>query len=471
MKKLTAALLALLLCASAVFTVPASAASSQATSSQAGVSSASTAEGTPFELKDTYLKMTIPKGLYAFTQNTDISDKNLAKAGIADWVSEKKAMHDQSTVLMVCAPQKLYTINLGQKNSSTTQKYYNMTTMTDADCKSLIDELTKPQSSLTDDSSAVSTTVKRYTNAANLPFFYMEMKGTVEGKNIQEVAYFTIINGYGYTFETYKENAKLTNQQITGLKALIDSLQVTKFTQRPTEDSSSSVNAALLLLMPLLIICGIVLLAYVISRIRRSQENKRKALLLERITTYHKHQDEMKAEANAKGLPITEPEALIENTTKCVKKTLKRFSWMDLLLNRKSTWISMLVIAVLCVIAAVALSNTIVKVIMGIIAVLCIIRPLLIPRKVFQTEEGNFRKMKSRKVHYQFRKEDFRVSGVFSGVYPYVQIIHVYEVERYFYLFLGANHVYIINKHSFTKGTEDDLRKLLNEKCQEYKTH
>jgi|GEM_PF-968744 hypothetical protein len=470
MKKLPAALVALLLCAGAVFTVPVSASSSPAVSSQAAGSSASAAEGTPFELKNTYLKMTIPKGLYAFTQDTDVSDENLAKAGIDNWISQKKTMQDQSTVLMVCAPQKQYTINLGQKNSSTTQKYYNMTTMSDADIKSLMDEISKPQSSLTDDSSAIASTAKRYTSSAKLPFIYMEMKGTIEGKSVKEVAYFTVINGCGYTFETYKENANLTAVQTASLKALVDSLQVTKFTEKPVEDSSSSTKTILLMISPLFLIVAIVLAVYLTGRFRRSRENKRKALLLERITDYRKHQDEIEAEARAKGLPPAEPEALIENTTKCVKKTLKRFSWVDLLLNRKGTWISMLIAAILCIVAAVAVSTPLIKVIAAVCAVFCILRPLLIPRKVFQNEEGSFRKMKSRKIHYQFREEDFRVSGVFSGVYPYVQIIHVYEVERYFYLYLGANHVYIVNKHSFTKGTEDDLRKLLKEKCPGYKT-
>ncbi|WOC31229.1 MULTISPECIES: YcxB family protein [Caproicibacterium] len=472
MKKLTAALLSLLLCVGTVCAVPAFAASSSSASSQAQTASAaSTAKGTAFTLKDTYLKMTIPDGLYAFTQDTAVGDENLAKAGIADWLTEKKTMQDRNTVLMVCAPQRLYTLNLGQKSSSTTQKYYNMKTMSDADLKSLMDDLSKPQSSATGDAASIKTNAKRYTNAAGVPFFYMEMSGTLEGKSVREVAYFTIINGAGYTFETYKENAKLTAAQTASLKELVDSLQVTKYTQKPAEDTTSPVKAIFLLLSPLLLIVVLVLGGYIFSRVRRSRENQRKALLLERMTAYRKHQEALAAQAQEQGGPLEEPETLIENTTKCVKKTLKRFSWMDLLLNRKGTWISMLVLAVILIIGAVIAANTAAKVVAVLCAAFCIAHPLLIPRKVFQAEDGNFRKRKSRRVHYQFREEDFRVSGVYSGVYPYAQIIHVYEVERYFYLYLGANHVYIVNKHSFTKGTEDDLRKLLKEKCLGYKTH
>ena len=57
------------------------------------------------------------------------------------------------------------------------------------------------------------------------------------------------------------------------------------------------------------------------------------------------------------------------------------------------------------------------------------------------------------------------MTGDVSAVYPYVQIVEVHETKDYFYLYLSEKHVYILAKKSFKKGTPEDLRKLLNEKC------
>ncbi|MCH4238998.1 MAG: YcxB family protein [Oscillospiraceae bacterium] len=461
-KKFTAALLSLLLCVTAAGTLPAAAASSVSTVS--AVSQASAADGTPFELKDCYMKLNIPKGLYAFTQDTSPSDGNLMKAGIANWYTEKKDMQDRSSVLLVSAPLGRYTMSVGKKSSSSTQQYYNMTAMSDAGINSLISDLCKPQS--TSSGSSVSTKAHRYTSPTKQPYIFMDMQGNTDNKKVKEVAYFTIINGSGYTFETYRENGELSAEQKTSLKQLVDSVKVTQVLAKPAGGESSVVlQSVFILLLPVLVIAAIILVMFLTNRARRARENKRKALLLERLTAYRKAQETREEDAREKGLPPPEPETLIENNTKCVKKTLHRFSWYDLLLNRKGTWITTLVIAVLAIAAAVWIDSTGVRVVALLIAAFGIIYPLTIPRKVFQAEDGSFRKMKSRRIRYQFRAEDFRVSGVYSGVYPYVQIIHVYEVKRYFYLYLGANHVYILNKHSFTQGTADDLRKLLQEKC------
>ena len=468
-KKITAALLPVLLCMSIAGIIPAAASAS----SEALPASSSASGSTPLELQSSNMKMNIPKGLYAFTPDTPITDENLLRAGITDWDTQKKEMQKRGSVLLVNAAKGTFTISLTKNENTTTQQYFNMTTMSNAQISSLIQEMCKPQSAA-NGATSVTTTAKRYTNAQKLPFLDIEIKGNVENKKIAEAAYFTILNGAGYLFETYQENKALTAQQTASLQQLVNSVQVTKFLPKssaPESSNSDRIQFVVFLLLPLILMVAAIAAIFIVRRVHRSRENKRTAFLLERITAYQAQQKAQKKEAQEKGLPLEEPKVLIENTTKCVAKALKRFSWYDLLLNRKETWISMLVVAALSIAAAVFVHSIPLRVVSAFVAAFCIIYPLLIPRKVFQTENGSFRKMKTRKIRYQFRADDFRVSGAYSGVYPYVQILHVYEVKRYFYLYLGANHIYIINKHTFKKGTTDDLRKLLKEKCPKYKIH
>ncbi|ARP50888.1 hypothetical protein B6259_08435 [Ruminococcaceae bacterium CPB6] len=463
-KKAAALLLALVLCIGAAGTLPAAAAGSSSVSS-----TTSSRSGTPIQLTDEHLKLTVPTGLYAFTQNTDPSDPSLAKAGITNWIRQKQDMQQQNEILLICAPNSAYTIYLRKKDTSSTQKYYNMKDMSGTAVQSLMSELNKPESSV-NGSDSIKSSSKRVTGAAGLPYVYVEMNGTLDNKKVQEAAYLTIANGRSYTLGTYREIGALTAPQHASLKALADSLQVTQYLPKQQE-SGGSAFSALFLAGPLLFLAALVAVLYIVGRVSRTHEKRRKAVMLERITDYRRRQEEKEAAARERGIPLAGPEVLVENTTKCVKKALQRFSRVDLLLNRKGTWIFLLIAAALCLFIATKDSSTLVRIFAILGAVFCVIYILRIPHKVFQAEDGTYRKMKTRKVRYQFRAEDFRVTGVSSGVYPYVQIAKVYETSRYFYLYLGANHVCLVNKHDFTKGTADDLRAILQKQCSNFKPH
>ncbi|MCH3972572.1 MAG: YcxB family protein [Oscillospiraceae bacterium] len=459
-KKIAAILFSLLLCIGTVGLLPAAA---------AGGSSAGTASsGKVVELKDLNLKLTVPAGFYSFTQDVTPSDADLKKAGITNWYETKSNMQKQSTSLLISAPGGAYTILIHKKDSSDTQKYYNMKTMSNTDIQKLMDSFSKPQSSVTGNDTAKGT-CKRYTSPSGMPFIYVQLQGTQNSTSIQDAAYFTIVNGSSYTVETYQETDPLTSAQTATLKTVADSIQITKTLPKSSQSTNTTALSILILLSPVLLILLIVLVVYLVSRIRRKHEAKRKAVLLQRITEYREKQDKLQEEARIQGIPPAEPEVLVENTTKCVKKALKRFSWVDLLLNRKSTWVTLFITAVLCIFIAIFDSSVPVRVIAIVAAVLCVVYVLRIPHKVFVTEDGSYRKMKTRQVHYQFREEDFHVTGVSSGIYPYVQIARVCETDRYFYLYLGANHVYLVNKHDFTKGTTEDLQAILVKQCPGYK--
>lgn len=73
--------------------------------------------------------------------------------------------------------------------------------------------------------------------------------------------------------------------------------------------------------------------------------------------------------------------------------------------------------------------------------------------------------------HYRFMDDHVEVRtdrpGDMQNQYPYDKIDQVHENKGYFYIGLGAGRICIIGCSDFTRGTADDLRKLLMDKLGE----
>ncbi len=461
MKKLFAAMTTAILCV-AIGLLPAAASSAAVSSAQA-----SSSAGTVGHMEEDFLEFTVPAGMYAFNKSTSPTDPNLAKVGLAETWHQKQQdlsrMGDNTTLIL---PEGgAYTINITAKASTFSSDYYDMRSLSDAQFQTLLSDLAKPEK--LSDGSETQNTTKRY-DSPTLPFIHIVSRATVNGKNVVDEGYFTIMNGKGYTVETYRENGELTAEQSAALKSIADSIRFTKIVPKPSaaQTQADNIKIILLLLSPVIIIVLIIVAVVVSSKVRRRKNRRRQAMVLEKLSAYRQAQNALEEKAAASGTTVPEPETLLENTTKCTTKVLKKFGWMDLLLNRRSSWIPLSIACIVLIVLGIVAAprSPLVCVICLVAAVICLIPPLRLPRKTFQTENGFFRKAKTRKRRYQFRAEDFRVTDVTSTVYPYVQLVEVRETKDFFYLYLSEKHVFVVAKKSFTKGTPEDLRRLLDEK-------
>lgn len=475
MKKLFAALLTAAVCvgaagalpAAATWVVPGASSAAPQASSSAASAGPSAASGTVKQVPDDFLEVTVPAGMYAFDQETSPADPNLEKVGLAGtWSQKRQEMEKAGNQLLILPQGGAYTISISRKTSTHFEAYYDMRGLSDEQFQSVLTEMSQVEPLA--NGSKPEVQAQRY-DSPTLPFAHTVLRANSDGQTVVDACYFTIMNGAGYTIEIYQTGSELTAEQQAMLKSVADSARFTKFIPKPTEAEVAQREqmALVAVLVPLI---GIVLLVgtlLAVSRLRRRRNRRRQAIMLERLSAYRQDQQALEQRAAAAGGLPPEPETLIENHTKCTTKVIKQFSWMDLLLNRRSRWIPLLLACILFVtLGILAVRTSAATGVLCMVAGAVFLIPLLrTPTQTFQIENSTFRKMKNRKRRYQFRERDFRVSdAASSAVYPYVQLIQVRETQEFFYLYLGEKHVYIVAKKSFTKGTPEDLRKLLDEK-------
>lgn len=461
MKKWLSALAAGIVCCICVLcgTFPVYASSTQASSGTDNV----------VQVGDEPLEITVPDGFFALPPSANVDSNILEQIGLTteEWFDKVKDMQDAEQDLILYPEGGAYFITISAHASIDASNYFDIRTLSDAEFQTLIDNIAAPQPLA--DGSIPETHAERY-DSPTLPFVHLIAKGTVSSLPIEDECYFTIMNGMGYTVETYQNN-EIPDDQAAAVREIADSMHFTQITPKPTpEEQARSERAMMLLLViPIFIIIAIVVAVVVVSKVRQRRRKRRQALVLDRLLEYRQKLQETEKKALESGQPMPEPETLIENSTKCTTKVLKKFGWMDLVLHHRFNFILILVISILLLAAAIwsgAVARVAVVCVLCLAgAALCLIPMLRLPTKTFQSENSFFRKAKTRRRHYQFREEDFRVTGDVSAVYPYVQIVEVHETKDYFYLYLSEKHVYILAKKSFKKGTPEDLRKLLNEKC------
>lgn len=461
MQSLLALALSAVLCVGSA--APAAAAGSSAVSqisSAAATVSSAAQDNTNYELKKQFLRLAVPEGFVPLTLQDTPDDDTLQKLHIESWSETVKEMKEQSRLITLYAPDGSYTLNINGKQSKESQEYFDISLMRDAQIQELMKGLSTTQEQ---GQNKITGKASKYKTPGGQLFIKVELNGLMQGRKIQEQAYFTIMNGLGFTMGTYNDGGTLTAAQEKGLAALVDSIRFTKRLPKPAASNDAGSSLLLSIFLPILVIALLIVCILVVGRLRKKHEKERANVVLARLTEYRERQLAAEAQAKEQHLPLQEPESLLENETKCTTKNLKRFSWMDLLLNRKATWIPMLIAGVAFIVVGAALLNGFTQWLCIILGALCLLRPLFIPSRVFKTEDSMYRKIKSRRVHYQFREEDFRVTGPGAGVYPYVQVVHARETKDFFYLYLGEQHIYLVKKSGFTKGDAGTLRRLLKE--------
>ena len=431
MKKLFAAMTAAILCVT-IGLLPAAASSAAVSSAQAASST-----GTVRHMEEDFLEFTVPAGMYAFDQSTSPTDPDLAKVGLAEtWSQKQQDLNKIGNTTLILPEGGAYTISLTAKASTSSNDYYDIRNLSDEQFQALLSDLAKPET-LSDGATTQSTT-NRY-DSPTLPFVHIVTRATIDGKSVVDEGYYTIMNGKGYTVETYRENGELTAEQSASLKAVADSIRFTKIIPKPSaaQTQANNMKLILLLLSPIVIIVIIIVAVVVSSKVRRRKSHRRQAIVLEKLSAYRQAQNALEEKAAASGTTVPEPETLLENTTKCTTKVLKKFAWMDLLLNRRSSWIPMAIACIVLIVLGIiaAPKSPLVCVICLAATAICLISPLRLPHKTFQMENSFFRKAKTRKRRYHF-----------------------------FYLYLSEKHVFVVAKKSFTKGTPEELRRLLDEK-------
>ena len=446
MKKLTAWLVSLVLLAAAIPVC------------FAGV----TTEKTTVELEDLNIKLDVPEGMYVLTGETPVDSGDWLLAGYEDSLEKIKEFEEDDSgnviAMELVAEDKSMNIAISRRYSDQTRNYYNLNEVSDKE----FDELLKSFLP-TEETPGVTMQAEKYDHS-QVPFFKLNVQGKVNEKQVWEICYGTIINGFSISIDMYSYQ-EFTEEQEALLQKLVDSVQVTKFYEKPTQEQL--MLQAFLVLLPIIAIILLIVVVIVIGRINNKRRERRRNEMANRLVIYRREQ----AQKAQEGERHVVAQTLFENDTFCSDVAIKKFCQFHYFrknLLRNGFYILLGLLSV--VLAVIYDENWLLRLILFGLGAYMIVQPFYAMDKMTKTEVGVYQKARTRDAHYTFRAEDYRVSGIQSPMlYPYFQILGAYETAEYIYLYYTDERAYLIDKNGFKnddiQGFRDLLKKNLGKSC------
>ena len=191
-----------------------------------------TTEKTKVELEDLDMTVEVPEGVYVFTAETDALSGDWLLAGYEDSVEKLKTFEEDDSgnvlAMELVAEDKSFTIAISRKYSDQTREYFNLNDVSDEKYQELIDSNT-----FVDEEYGVTAKAQAYDHD-QIPFFRVDLEGKANDTPIWETCYGTIVNGFSISVDMYS-NQELTEEQQQILKDMVDSIHITKFYDKPTQ--------------------------------------------------------------------------------------------------------------------------------------------------------------------------------------------------------------------------------------------
>lgn len=415
-----------------------------------------TTEKTKVELEDLDMTVEVPEGVYVFTAETDALSGDWLLAGYEDSVEKLKTFEEDDSgnvlAMELVAEDKSFTIAISRKYSDQTREYFNLNDVSDEKYQELIDSNT-----FVDEEYGVTAKAQAYDHD-QIPFFRVDLEGKANDTPIWETCYGTIVNGFSISVDMYS-NEELTEEQQQILKDMVDSIHITKFYDKPTQQQMMMQMVGMLL--PMIAVIVLIIIFIIVTRVHVKRSERRKSEIGDKLVAYRKEQAAKAAQPD-----YVQPKDLFENDTFCSDIAVKRFCQFHAFrknLFRNSVFLLLGVASV--VMAIVYDDNWFMRLLLAALGVYMIVQPFLAMDKMTKTEIGVYKKARTRDAHYTFREEDFRISGIQSPMlYPYFQILDAYEDKNFFYLYYTEDRAYLVDKNGFTQGEAAELRKLLKER-------
>lgn len=415
-----------------------------------------TTEKTTVELEDLDMTVEVPKGVYVFTSETDALSGDWLLAGYDDSVEKLKEFEEDDSgnllAMELVAEDKSFTISISRKYSDQTREYFNLNDVSAEKYQELIDSNT-----FVDEEYGVTAKAQAYDHS-QIPFFRVDLEGTVNDAPVWETCYGTIVNGFSISLDMHS-NKEITEEQQQILKDMVDSVQITKFYEKPTQEQMMLQMISMLL--PIIAVILLIVIFVIVTRVHSKSMERRKSEIGDKLVAYRKEQA-VKAQAP----DYVPPKNLFENDTFCSDVAVKQFCQFHAfrkILFRNAVFL--LLGAVSVIMAIVYDDNWFMRLLLAALGVYMIVQPFLSMDKMTKTEIGVYKKARTRDAHYTFREEDFRISGIQSPMlYPYFQILYAYEDKNYFYLYYTDERAYLVDKNGFTQGDAAEFRKMLKER-------
>lgn len=387
-----------------------------------------------------------PEGLYQLGPSMEETDPGWALAGIGDAGAKLEEYNEMGVLVNFISEDGATDISVMQKESDQAERIFDVRTLEGSEKDEFLESLAKANNE------DVSIDRGWYENEAGLLFYRMRIDVGGE-REMHELIYGTIMNGYALNIDIHTLDAPMTGEQEDMVKGIADSMVFTNIQEKPPEDNSAAFNTLLLMILMLAAVAGPLIYVPIRSKI----DKKKKARLTEQLSQFHK----------TNGRDTAHGEAAFINETDCTREAIHKFSFYQAYIKNIGEVIFGTLLCVVTVCAAFLIDSAWwMKLAAVAVTVYYAYKLIAMPGAVEKIQTKVHSQGLSKTARYTFYPDVFRVAGIQSAnVVPYFQIIDIRKWGQYLYLYYGPDNAYLVDTYGFLQGEAGDFEKFIREKA------
>ncbi len=407
---------------------------------------------TTYEILQLDLKLTLPEGTYIFTFDTPDNDPTWEEAGLENPPEYKSIYQELNVLAHFSYDNGNINVLVNKNETDTTASYFSLAHMTDEEIQAFIDE------KLTVDEEGALTVSSVYEHE-QIPFIRSETNvdlTTVDGQYVAyELTYFTLLNGYTVTF-SHNSTEPIPQSVDDYLQELTDTVRFGTINEPDVLTDEEIMQARIALAAFAIALIAIIGFFIYLSRLNKRRKKDIKALA-EQISQYRVKRPEIE---NPQG------ELVFENFTDLDDELIRKYSVYKAYLQRPIAAVAPTVLTLFSLIASFFVEIELLWILLIVAAfIYCVYKLGSASYVISKVMRKTHSKYRTKKAHYRFYEREFSVSGLqFAEFYPYFQITDFRDHGDYFFIYMGENNCYYVDKRKFTFAEQDDFSAFVKSK-------
>lgn len=249
----------------------------------------SMASDTLYKFSDIDLKISVPEGLFCFTQNTTGNNAYLQKIGAENANEVQNSMKASNIYLEAFSDDISYEIAVvGMKAGNSLP---NLDELSESELNSYFEQYIETEQSKNDDTLIETMTGSAVDVINEHPYFRTEVKSVSEENNsIYSRKYYTVTRGYIYIYSLQSNGKEITSDMIDDVEYMINSAQYTPVKKSIFENGifTETLSTILTAGIPIAILVVILLVITKVGKKGRAKLSSEEAVLRARYKEEHK---------------------------------------------------------------------------------------------------------------------------------------------------------------------------------------
>ena len=278
---------------------------------------------------------------------------------------------------------------------------------------------------------------------AEVPFIAVHIDAvTSEDKELHEIAYMTVLNGYSVSFNTFITDGEIPLEAESLITELVQSFHVTSFTD--PADNALTTEDIIKLLVFVIVVAAVIVTAVIVVRRRGKKDKRQKKEMADRLSEYHRQ----------RSLSDNKGRLCFANVTKCSDEAIHSFCIYHAYIKNMISMIVGVVSCIVLLVITIGFSREWFMILISVaLTVYYAFKIITASSSLEKVQKKVYARGSSDMAKYAFYENEFRVSGIQSvGSYPYFQITDVKENKGYVYLYYGPENAYIVSENGFANN-------------------